>query len=432
LADIEEVKEDRSVPVSSLLPSTVVLEIAWEPHASAAPVYDLVVVGGFGHVGLPLAIAFASKGQRVCALDIDSIRAKTIGAGQMPFLEIGCEKKLQEVLQNGNLALSIDPMMISRAASVIIVTGTPVDRHLNPELEPMRELLAFYQRYFMDGQLIVLRSTVYPGTTDWLSRWFVDHQLRVDLAFCPERIAEGHALEELAGLPQIISAQSENGLRRARELFSSIAPEIVELTPIEAELAKLFSNVWRYTLFATANQFFMLANDHGADFHRIHHAMTHHYPRVKDLPKPGFAAGPCLFKDTMQLAAFNSNRFYLGHAAMLVNEGLPNYLVDRLKLRYPLSTMSVGILGMTFKANSDDRRESLSYKLRKVLSFECQEVLCSDVYLKEPGFVDVPTLIKHSDVIILAAPHDEYRSLVIPPGKVLIDIWNAFGHGCII
>jgi UDP-N-acetyl-D-mannosaminuronic acid dehydrogenase len=176
----------------------------------------------------------------------------------------------------------------------------------------------------------------------------------------------------------------------------------------------------------------MLANDHGADFYRIHHAMTHNYPRAAALPKPGFAAGPCLFKDAMQLAAFNNNRFYLGHAAMLVNEGLPNYLIDRLKHRFDLSRMTVGVLGMAFKADSDDKRESLSYKLRKILAFESGAVLCSDVYIDEPGFVSAEELIERCDAIVLGAPHAQYRELEIPDSKLVVDIWNLWGGGCVL
>jgi UDP-N-acetyl-D-mannosaminuronic acid dehydrogenase len=237
---------------------------------------------------------------------------------------------------------------------------------------------------------------------------------------------------ELRSLPQLVSACSEAGLRRCRELFGSLSAEIVELEPLEAELAKLFSNTWRYTLFAAANQFFVLANDQGVDFHRIHHAMTWNYPRLKDIPKPGFAAGPCLLKDAMQLAAFNNHRFSLGHAAMLINEGLPNYIVDRLKARFDLTKLTCGILGMAFKANCDDKRESLSYKLRKVLRFESRSVLCSDEHIRDPEFVSAPDLIDRSDVIIVGAPHREYHNLVPPEGKVSVDVWNIWGQGCIL
>ena len=272
----------------------------------------------------------------------------------------------------------------------------------------------------------MLRSTVYPGTTDRLKQLLSETGKDIEVAFCPERIAEGHAMEELRSLPQIISSYSDDGLRRCRELFAPLTTDVVELAPIEAELAKLFKNTWRYTLFATANQFYMLANDHGADFYRIHHAMTHNYPRAEELPKPGFAAGPCLFKDAMQLAAFNNNRFYLGHAAMLVNEGLPNYLVDRLKRRYDLSTLTVGVLGMAFKANSDDKRESLSYKLRKVLAFESAQVLFGRLYFRTGfrfgGRTDSPLRRSRS-----RRPASGVSRAGDSREKIVVDIWNMWG-----
>ncbi len=411
------------MPNSSPLPQAA-------PQNLSAFDFDVVVIGGFGRVGLPLAVSLAASGKRVCALDINPERMRTLGDGEMPFNERGCKELLTRTLADGHLQLSLDPSVVSRASIVIIVVGTPVDGHLNPELEPLHDILESYANRFVDGQMIVLRSTVYPGTTDRLRQWIADRGVSAELAFCPERVAEGHAVEELSTLPQIISAYSPEGVRRCRELFISLGCEVVELEPIEAELAKLFSNVWRYTLFATANQFFMLANDHGADFHRIHHAMTYNYPRVQGMPKPGFAAGPCLFKDAMQLAAFNNNRFYLGHAAMLVNEGLPNYLISRLKERHDLSAMTVGILGMAFKGESDDPRDSLSYKLKKILAFESRAVLCSDHYIAEPGFVSADELIALSDVIILATPHKAYRDLKIPQDRIVVDVWNLWGNGC--
>jgi len=348
----------------------------------------------------------------------------------MPFIDHGADEVLARVLGNGRLTLSLDCEEVSKTDTVVVIIGTPVDRHLNPEFTAFLEVVEGYLPYFRDGQLLVLRSTVYPGMSEKLRHWLHEQGKDVEVAFCPERIAEGLAMQELRSLPQIVSSFSEDGVRRATELFRRVTRDVIAVPPIEAELAKLFSNVWRYVKFATANQFFMIANDHGADMYRIHHAMTTNYERCRDLPKPGFAAGPCLFKDTMQLAAFYNNNFYLGHAAMLVNEGLPNYLIQALKRKYDLSGKTVGVLGMAFKADVDDKRSSLSYKLRKILAFEARKVLCSDVYIEEEGFVSTETLLRDSDMIIIGSPHREYRALRFPPDKVVVDVWNLSGKGC--
>ena len=202
------------------------------------------------------------------------------------------------------------------------------------------------------GQLLVLRSTVYPGRhrAAWSSCFARRSACDVDVAFCPERIAEGKAMDELFDLPQIVSGRTPEVRERAGALFGRLTDSIVELEPEEAELAKLFTNTWRYIKFAAANQFYMMANDHGLDFERDPRRRSPTTTRApRTCPGAGFAAGPCLFKDTMQLAAFTDNTFVLGHSAMLVNEGLPLYLVSRLEKRYDLADMTVGILGMAFK-----------------------------------------------------------------------------------
>jgi UDP-N-acetyl-D-mannosaminuronic acid dehydrogenase len=173
----------------------------------------------------------------------------------------------------------------------------------------------------------------------------------------------------------------------------------------------------------------MIATEFGADFYRIHDALTREYPRMAGLPKSGFAAGPCLFKDTMQLAAANHNNFSLGHSAMLINEGLPNFMVTQAKARFKLSEMRVGVLGMAFKAECDDPRESLSYKLRKLLVYEALEVYCTDIYIADPSFLPVDEVLRRSDLIMIGTPHREYRSLRIPERIPVIDIWNMFGKG---
>ena len=394
--------------------------------------HDICIVGGAGHVGLPLALAFCSKGRRVAVMDVNSDALETIGQGTMPFMEEGAEPLLAETLKKGNLTLTTDAAIISDSDTVLIIVGTPIDEYLNPEIAVMEQCLEGIIEHLRDGQLIVLRSTVYPGVSEWTMRTLQKRGLKVDVAFCPERTAEGYALKEIFQLPQIVSAFTEDGRRRARALFEDLAPEIVEIDPIEAELVKLFTNAWRYLKFAAANQFYVIANDLGLDFSRIHHAITHNYPRAADLPRPGFAAGPCLFKDTMQLAAFNNNNFALGQAAMLINEGLVYYVVSRLKAQHDLSTLTVGILGMAFKAESDDARASLSYKLKKQLCFECQAVLTTDPYVKDdPDLLPLGEVLERSDVLIIGAPHKTYKELEAT-GKLFIDVWNLMGKGTLV
>ena len=204
--------------------------------------------------------------------------------------------------------------------------------------------------------------------------------------------------------------------------------ETVELEPEEAELAKLFTNSWRYLKFAVANQLYMIANDNGLDYERIRHAVTYHYPRAADLPGAGLAAGPCLLKDTMQITAFAENRFTLGHAAVMVNEGLPLYVMGKLEQRFDLSSMVVGILGMAFKAESDDTRSSLSYKMKRVLTGRAARVLCTDPYVAgDPDILPFDTLLAEADLLIIAAPHRTYAGL--RTAKPVVDITNLLGNG---
>jgi UDP-N-acetyl-D-mannosaminuronic acid dehydrogenase len=353
---------------------------------------------------------------------------KTVLAGELPFQEDGAQPVLRRVLAAGRLTATTDPAIIARAAAVVVVIGTPVDEHLNPDPHSVPKVLAESAQHFVAGQLLVLRSTVYPGVTRRVERMLAERGVGVDVAFCPERIAEGKAMEELFSLPQIVSARTAEVRGRAGVLFRRLTDTIVELEPEEAELAKLFTNTWRYIKFAAANQFFVMANDHGLDFERIRTALAHDYPRAADLPGAGFAAGPCLFKDTMQLAAFTDNSFVLGHAAMLVNEGLPLYLVSQLEKQYDLERLRVGILGMAFKGESDDIRSSLSYKLKRILEFRAGEVLCSDPYVTvDPNLVPLEEILERSDLLIIGAPHKVYRSL--RPEVPTIDVWNLLGNG---
>ena len=385
--------------------------------------FDIGIIGGLGHVGLPLGIVFAEAGMDVCLFDIDKKKAEMVSAGKMPFIEYGADGILKKTIQNGRLKVSDDIKKISGAKFIIIAIGTPVDEYLNPKTRAFIEFFESIKQYLDPSQVIIIRSTVYPKTCQQVLN-ALPKKHNWNIAYCPERIVQGHAIKELKELPQIVAGLSDNAVKEASYLFGKISPKIIVTSMGEAELVKLFSNAWRYVQFAVANQFYMISNRFGVDYDKVRFAMREGYERAHSVPSAGFAAGPCLLKDTMQLAAFQGNNFFLGHAAMMINEGLPNFIAEDLAKRYDLSKTKVGILGMAFKADIDDIRDSLSFKLRKILKFHAAEVYCSDEYAKAPDFISKEELLQKSDVIIIGVPHSEYKNLKFPKGKEVFDLWG--------
>jgi UDP-N-acetyl-D-mannosaminuronic acid dehydrogenase len=390
---------------------------------------DVVVLGGGGHVGLPLSLAFARAGLRVGIYDISQAALDKIAAAEMPFKEDGADELLAELLPTGRLEMSTDGTILERTNQVVVVIGTPVDEFLGPSMTVFERAVAQISPHLREGALVVLRSTVYPGTTAYVAQHLARRGVTADVAFCPERIAEGHALEELRTLPQIVGADTDVAGDRAEALFGTLAAKTIRTTSKEAELAKLFTNTWRYMKFAVANQFFMIADQAGVDYSNVLNAIRTDYPRAADLPSPGFAAGPCLFKDTMQLAAFTTDHFPLGQAAMQVNEGLPAYIVSALERRYGgLTGKTIGILGMAFKAESDDARASLSYKLRKLLAWAGARVVCTDPFVRDDRLTTLDCVLEESEILVLGVPHKAYRKLDVG-GKDVVDVWGALGQG---
>ena len=385
---------------------------------------DLTVVGGGGHVGVPLVLAFAEAGYRVNVHDINREALETLRSGRLPFIEYGGEELLAKALKQNRLTFTSSPADISRNGPVIITIGTPIDEFLNPVRKVIQDCIDALLPHLADGQLVVLRSTVFPGTTDWLHAHMNRENRDLKLAFCPERMVQGHGIKELKETPQIISGTTPAAEQEAAKLFSAIAPELVVVTPREAELAKLFNNAYRYIEFAAANQFYLIAKSAGLDYRRVYDAMKRNYPRARGIPTPGLAAGPCLMKDTAQLAAFAQNQFSLGNAAMLVNEGLVLHVCDDLGRRYDLARMTVGLLGMAFKAEIDDTRASLSYKFKKALASLADAVLTTDPFVTtDPALLALDEVIERSDLLILCAPHSTYRDLDFA-GKPVVDVWG--------
>ncbi|MGA7485520.1 MAG: nucleotide sugar dehydrogenase [Xanthobacteraceae bacterium] len=385
---------------------------------------DLTVVGGGGHVGIPLVLAFAEAGYRVNVHDTNRDVLETLRAGRLPFIEHGGEELLAKALKQNRLVFTSAPAEISRKGPVIITIGTPIDEFLNPVRKVVQDCIDALLPYLADGQLLVLRSTVFPGTTEWLDGHLKRNNRHLEVAFCPERMVQGHGIKELKETPQIISGTTPEAEEQAGKLFSAIAPELVVVTPREAELAKLFNNAYRYIEFAAANQFYLIAKAAGLDYRNIYGAMKRNYPRARGIPSPGLAAGPCLMKDTAQLAAFAQNQFSLGNAAMLVNEGLVLHVCDDLRRRYDLTRMTVGLLGMAFKADIDDTRASLSYKFKKALKSLAGAVLTTDPFVTtDSELQSLEEVIARSDILILCAPHSAYRELDFA-GKPVVDVWG--------
>lgn len=386
----------------------------------------IAIIGGCGHVGLPLGVKFALHGAKTLLIDIDERAIEGVNAGQFPFVEKGGNEQLQAALEVG-LEASSDPTRCKECDVVVFVIGTPVDEHLNPKLSDVLRIFDAYRRHLRPNTLIIMRSTLYPGTMEHLYKRLTSvPENDLLLSFCPERVAQGVALDEIDSLPQIVSAFDEESFQRAYEIFGALAPEIIRLQPLEAEMTKLMANSWRYLEFAIANQFYMIAESNGVDFQKIYQAIRYRYPRANGYKSPGLSAGPCLFKDTMQLASFFDHQFSMGHSAMLVNEGLASFLVSKAEkaLGESLWGRKIGILGLSFKANNDDIRESLSFRVKKACEFRGAQTLCHDPYLPEMS-VPVEDLLKQSDAIILCTPHGEYKALQIK--KPLVDVWGFFG-----
>jgi UDP-N-acetyl-D-mannosaminuronic acid dehydrogenase len=386
---------------------------------------DVCVVGGAGHIGVPLALVLADNGFKTSILDTNKAALETIAAGRLPFFEEGGEALLKKVLAGGGLAFSSDANIVARATFVVVTIGTPIDEFHNPEISNLTGCFDELMPYFSDDQTIILRSTVAPGTTTYIDNYLRRHGKKTRLAFCPERVVQGRGVQEIPALPQLISGTSEKAVVEAKRLFCKIAPEVVTMIPLEAEFAKLICNAFRYIEFAATNQLYMMVERAGLNYNDLLSKMKRGYPRMASIPGPGFAAGPCLMKDTMQLFAFQKHDFILGQVAMTINEGLPNFIVERLAAQFDLDKTRVGILGMAFKAESDDIRESLSYKLGKLLRFHGAHVIYSDEYVEDPTFVSKEELIASSDIAIVGVPHRAYRSLNVPKNVFLVDMWHC-------
>jgi UDP-N-acetyl-D-mannosaminuronic acid dehydrogenase len=399
-----------------------------------------VAVVGLGRVGLPLAVAFVRAGFKVKGLEVDVQRRTAVELGKMPFLEPDTDDALDEAVRAGKLSASDDPAEVIPAADAIVLSvGTPLASDLRPDYAQLRSALERLAPHLRPGQLLVQRSTVSPGTLEKIVRPFLAKRIpdvapELLLAACPERIAEGKAMQELESLPEIVGGIDDRSSAAAAALFGVLGPEkMVHVTdPTSAELAKLFTNVYRYVNFALSNEFALLAEYYGADAHHVIRMVNDGYPRA-NVPRPGPAGGPCLSKDGYFLVEELSLPDFVLMAWKL-NDSAPAYAIRRLQSRLrdhgmTLLGTQVAVLGRTFKRDSDDDRQSPAVRIIELLEREGAEVRTHDPFLPGPTLEEA---VAGARALVLATNHSYYddldpfylASLMAEP-KVGIDCWGV-------
>ncbi len=395
--------------------------------------YNVCVIGGCGHVGLPLGLSFAKKGLKVLAIDINKESIAKIMNKEMPFLEKNAEPILKEVVTKGNFYCTDDQSKVSNAEYVIIVPGTPVDFDLIPDLTKVESIIRSIIPHLQSNQILIFRSTLAPKSTDYIKN-FIENNTKfvvgknLFISFAPERIVQSDAIMEIESLPQIIGVYDDLTYKKVKDLFDIICSETIRTTPLEAELAKLFTNSYRYVNFALANEFFIIANSLDANIFNIVNAVKHNYPRA-NVPKPGFAKGPCLGKDAWILLSSSPNLFsFTGviSSAFRVNEGLPYFIFNEVKKRIDTSKAKIAVLGLTFKKDCDDTRDSLSMKLLKILKNEFVSFETHDPYVDKK---DIKKFLEDKNVVIITINHSFYEDIditqYVKKGTLISDIWNT-------
>ena len=381
---------------------------------------NISIIGGAGHVGFPLGLAFAEKNFKVDLVDIDLKNVEKINSGTSPFMEIGAEKLLKKSLKNKKISTKATLNELIYSKYIVVCIGTPIGKNLKPKLKEFIDFFKNLKKYLHKNHIIVVRSSIYPGTISKIEKILKSK----NIIYCPERIVQGKALQELKKLPQILASNNRKNIIHGKYLFRKIASKIIETSVIEAELIKLFSNANRYINFSIANQFYLMCKNMGLDFSRVRNIMQDGYERNLNLSSAGFTAGPCLLKDTMQLSSFFQKKFGLGHAAMQINESLPEFIIQELKKIKNIKKKTIGILGLAFKPDNDDIRDSLSIKLLNLLKKRNYRILQSDEYYYSKENTDKKNLIKKSDIIIIGVPHKQYIKIKFPKNKKIIDIWG--------
>jgi UDP-N-acetyl-D-mannosaminuronic acid dehydrogenase len=407
--------------------------------ATGARPADVAVVG-LGRVGLPLALSFADRGLSVIGVDNDPVRLDTVRAGRMPFQETGAQELLERVHDGGHLELSERVADAARARQIVITLGTPSFSHIEIDMRDIRSALDDLLGVLAAGHSLILRSTVAPGTTEFVAGYLAKHRdfrvgEEVFVSHCPERIAAGRFLEEIDTLPCIVGGVGARSGEVAAELFGVFGAPIVQTTPVQAELAKIWANILRYATFALPNLLMMDCERYGANVFEVIDLVNRDYPRG-GLAQPGLTAGTCLRKD-FAFSEERSNAPGMLLAVSRVNESVPLFLVEGMRRRLgALTNRKVAVLGLSFKADTDDERDSLAHKLVRLLERELADVAVHDPHVATPT-ASFEHALRDAEAVVVATNHSEFRqertlasiAALARADCLVVDPWNCWGRG---
>jgi UDP-N-acetyl-D-mannosaminuronic acid dehydrogenase len=399
-----------------------------------------VAVIGLGRVGLPLALAFADAGLDVLGVDNDPVRIDALRDGRMPFEEPGAQEVLDRVRAADRLTLAdraSDPR-VGEADHIVLTLGTPAMSHIEIDLRQIRAVLDDLLPHLREGHAIHLRSTIAPDTTEFVAGYLTKHRgfeigTEVFVAHVPERIASAKFFEEISTLPCIVGGVGERSGEVAAELFEKLGAPIVQTTPVQAELAKIWTNILRYANFALPNLMMMDCEQYGANVFEVVELINKDYPRG-GMKLPGFTAGTCLRKD-FAFSEERSNAPGMLLAVSRVNESVPLFLVQGLKRRLgSLAGKKVAVLGLAFKSDTDDERDSLSHKLVRLLERELADVAIHDPYVPTPTS-SLGEAVLDADAVVVATNHHDFctadalRQIVEGARRdaLVVDPWNCWG-----
>ncbi len=393
-----------------------------------------VAVVGLGRVGLPLALSFADRGLDVIGVEREQAVLEQVAAGRMPYRETGTQELLERVLESGRLQTTRTVQEAAGADHIVLTLGTPAHVHIEIDMSQIKQVVDDLLPVLREGQSLILRSTVAPGTTDWVAGYIEQRRgFRVGedlfVAHVPERIAANHFLEEIATLPCIVGGVGDRSGAKAAELFETFGAEIVQTTPVQAELAKIWTNILRYTEFALPNLLMMEAEQYDANVFEVIDLINRDYPRG-GIANPGLTAGACLRKD-FTFSEERSSAPGMLLAVSRVHETVPLFLVKGLKSRLgDLRDRKVAVLGLTFKRDSDDLRDSLAFKLVRLLERELAHVARHDPHVSA-GSDPLDAALEGAEAVVIATNHSAFEDLLarLPDGVLLVDPWNVTGAG---